>query len=146
MVYQTVPVPEGDVVLSAGGTRVSSPTELQRIVRDAGSGGSLTLHVLRDGTERDVAATLGDRPAGGDAPMAMDFRSPDAPDRKPGPAPRVRALRDRAEIPAGGFLGVQLADLTPQMRSYFGVGADEGVMIAEVEKDAPAANVVHTRV
>lgn len=33
---------------------------------------------------------------------------------------------------AGGFLGVQLTDLTPELRTHFGVSEDDGVMISRV--------------
>jgi membrane-associated protease RseP (regulator of RpoE activity) len=39
---------------------------------------------------------------------------------------------------AGGFLGVQLTDLTPELRTHFGVGEDSGVMIAKVVEDSAA--------
>jgi membrane-associated protease RseP (regulator of RpoE activity) len=39
---------------------------------------------------------------------------------------------------AGGYLGVQLTDLTPELRTHFGVGEDTGVMIAKVVEDSPA--------
>ena len=38
----------------------------------------------------------------------------------------------------GGFLGVQLTDLTPELRSHFGVPEDEGVMVGRVVDDSPA--------
>ncbi len=38
----------------------------------------------------------------------------------------------------GGFLGVQLTDLTPELRQHFGVAADEGVMVAKVVDDSAA--------
>ncbi len=38
----------------------------------------------------------------------------------------------------GGFLGVQLTDLTPELRAHFGVATDEGVMVAKVVDDSPA--------
>ena len=37
-----------------------------------------------------------------------------------------------------GFIGVQLTELTPELRTYFGVG-DSGVMVGSVESDGPAA-------
>lgn len=39
----------------------------------------------------------------------------------------------------GGFLGVQLAELTPELRTHFGVSDDAGVMISRVIDDSPAA-------
>jgi membrane-associated protease RseP (regulator of RpoE activity) len=37
-----------------------------------------------------------------------------------------------------GFLGVALADLTPELRSHFGVPEEAGVMVAKVEPGSPA--------
>jgi hypothetical protein len=39
---------------------------------------------------------------------------------------------------AGGYLGVRLTDLTPELRTHFGVGEDNGVMISKVIEDTPA--------
>ena len=38
----------------------------------------------------------------------------------------------------GGFLGVQLTELTPELRSHFGVSTDEGVMVAKIVDDSAA--------
>ncbi|HEY4562012.1 MAG TPA: PDZ domain-containing protein [Thermoanaerobaculia bacterium] len=37
-----------------------------------------------------------------------------------------------------GYLGVALTDLTPELRSHFGVPDDAGVMVAKVEPGSPA--------
>lgn len=39
----------------------------------------------------------------------------------------------------GGFLGVQMAELTPELRLHFGVAENAGVMISKVVDDSPAA-------
>ena len=39
----------------------------------------------------------------------------------------------------GGFLGVQLAELTPDLRTHFGVDPAAGVMVSEVVDGSPAA-------
>jgi membrane-associated protease RseP (regulator of RpoE activity) len=39
----------------------------------------------------------------------------------------------------GGFIGVQLVDLTPELRAHFGVPDDAGVMVSAVSEDGPAA-------
>ena len=43
---------------------------------------------------------------------------------------------------SGGYLGVSLVDLTPELRDHFGVPDDLGVMIGRVEQDTttPGAN------
>ena len=38
----------------------------------------------------------------------------------------------------GGYLGVQIQDLTDQLRDYFKVKGDGGVLVSEVVKDSPA--------
>lgn len=38
-----------------------------------------------------------------------------------------------------GFLGVQLTDLTPELRRHFGANEDQGVLVAKVVEDSPAA-------
>lgn len=37
-----------------------------------------------------------------------------------------------------GFLGINLTDLTPELRAHFGVPEGEGVMVAKVEAGSPA--------
>jgi hypothetical protein len=39
----------------------------------------------------------------------------------------------------GGYLGVQLTDLTPELRRHFGVPEESGVMISGVSEEGPAA-------
>ncbi len=39
----------------------------------------------------------------------------------------------------GGFLGVMLAQLTPELRSHFGAPEDAGVMVSKVVAESPAA-------
>jgi len=39
---------------------------------------------------------------------------------------------------AGGFLGVQIQDITDQLRDYFKVKGDGGVLVTEVVEDSPA--------
>ena len=41
-------------------------------------------------------------------------------------------------IGAGGFLGIQLTELTPELRAHFGVPEDEGVMVGKVVEDSAA--------
>ena len=39
----------------------------------------------------------------------------------------------------GGFIGVQLVDLTPELRAHFGIPENAGVMVSAVSEDGPAA-------
>ena len=51
------------------------------------------------------------------------------------PAPRA----PRAPRLSGGYLGVELVDLTPELREHFGAPRDVGVMVGRVEPGSPAA-------
>ncbi|HEX9726715.1 MAG TPA: PDZ domain-containing protein [Vicinamibacteria bacterium] len=61
--------------------------------------------------------------------------SPDEPER-------IGRHRDAVYFLAGspgrGYLGVQLLNLTPELRGHFGVSEDAGVMVAKVEPGSPA--------
>ncbi|MEO8277720.1 MAG: PDZ domain-containing protein [Thermoanaerobaculia bacterium] len=63
-------------------------------------------------------------------------RAPEAP-RAPR-APREPGRRDHGRT-VGGYLGVELVDLTPELRKHFGVAGEAGVMIGRVEPESPAA-------
>ena len=66
-----------------------------------------------------------------------------------GDDPRVVLLRNKGEAPSyisldrfmsqRGYLGVGLTDLTPELRDYFGIDSDYGVLVNRVEEDSPAA-------
>ncbi len=43
-------------------------------------------------------------------------------------------------VGGGGYLGVQIQDITDQLRDYFKVKGDGGVLVSEVVKESPAEN------
>jgi hypothetical protein len=49
-----------------------------------------------------------------------------------------RVYRYLAEPLGRGYLGVQLLNLTPELRIHFGISEDAGVMVAKVEPGSPA--------
>lgn len=53
----------------------------------------------------------------------------------PPSAPRA----PRAPRLSGGYLGIELVDLTPELREHFGAARDAGVMVGRVEPGSPAA-------
>jgi hypothetical protein len=67
------------------------------------------------------------------APMALPPGAPSAPVApRPPRAPRAPRL-------SGGYLGVELVDLTPELRQHFGAPRELGVMVGRVEPGSPAA-------
>jgi len=59
---------------------------------------------------------------------------PETPPAAPGDMV-VRIERDHHR----GYLGVELIEMTPELREHFGAPRDAGVLIGKVEKDSPAA-------
>lgn len=50
----------------------------------------------------------------------------------------INNLVGKQAVKTGAFLGVRIQKLTDQLRKYFGVGKDSGVLITEVVKGSPA--------
>ena len=69
-------------------------------------------------------------PASASEPAAESATRPARPPRPPRPL-LVTGKR--------GFLGVDLLELTPELRRHFGVEGDGGVLVAHVEEGSPAA-------
>lgn len=85
-------------------------------------------------------------PAPTPAPAAPDPRpgaerelAPRAEPRPALPARAPRAPRAPHAVSEGGYLGVELLDLTSELRAHFGAPAEEGVMISRVVAGSPAA-------
>ena len=67
-------------------------------------------------------------------------RAATAPPAPPAPiAPPVAPGAPRAPRLSGGYLGVELVDLTPELREHFGAPREVGVMVGRVEAGSPAA-------
>jgi PDZ domain len=81
--------------------------------------------------------------------LATAAGSPPGDSAAPGAHPRPRemwVLGGEGDEPiqfrgffGGGFLGVSLLHLTPELRTHFGVPEDAGVMVSQVVPDSPAA-------
>ena len=70
-------------------------------------------------------------PASAPTPAARPSAAP-LPSPAPPRAPRAPRL-------TGGYLGVELVDLTPELREHFGAPREVGVMVGRVEAGSPAA-------
>ncbi len=107
----------GDVIRSVNGRPVDEWTELPPIIGAMSPGTRITLGVMRDGRERDIAVTLAplQEGAAGDTPRF------DEPQRPGGSASGSNAL---------GIVG---QDLDAQDRRQLGLDKDEGVGVARVQ-------------
>jgi serine protease Do len=55
-------IKRGDIITSFNGTKVTSSTQLRNLVAEAKPGSEAKVQVLRDGQEKDLTVTLGERP------------------------------------------------------------------------------------
>jgi serine protease Do len=130
-----------DVIIKWNGEAIESARELSRHIRETPAGRSVRLGVLRNGSEMEVAVTLGSR---GDysnyigvAPIA-----PVAPGAPIAPRARIAAM---SAIPARVYvreryqLGISLQSMSPQLAEYFGLQNRNGTLVTFVHPDSAAA-------
>jgi membrane-associated protease RseP (regulator of RpoE activity) len=83
-----------------------------------------------------------DRDDDGDVVEVEAPDPPETPETPEAPLPPRAPLAPRVRVrglDAGSYLGVRLLDITPELRAHFGAPKEAGVLVAEVEKDSPAA-------
>jgi serine protease Do len=107
-----------DVIVMFDGKEVTDSGALVRIVGGTPVGSTVKAIVLRDGKRMSIDVVLGQRPD-----------------------PNTLAQRDEpAEPEQQGLLGMQLSEITPDMRSDMNLSDDvSGVLLLSVEVDSPAA-------
>jgi S1-C subfamily serine protease len=106
----------GDRVVKLGSDEVRDVGKFLQTVGTKKPGEKLTLGVMRDGKEQNLTVTLGEWPA--------------------------RTARAFPAPPGGlhpAFIGVQMQDLTPELKDRLKVQADAGAVITDVVPDSPAA-------
>ena len=124
-----------DLVVEFDGEQVRSARHLVRLVRETATGRSVKATLVRDKARRNVELVPTDS-----ASIVVDG---DAIQRQVERAtrdlPRLRFDFDPDDFVRGGRqrLGVQLMQLSDQLAGYFGV--KDGVLVAAVEADSPAA-------
>ena len=105
----------GDIITAVNGETVESVDDVRAALENKNPGDRVTFSVRRDNQEEEIDVTLGAR-AG-----VMQIPSQAAPGR------RMQA-----------YLGVELADITPEVRRELGLLRDQGVAIVQVDSDGPA--------
>ena len=117
-------VEPGDVIISFDGKDVKDTRELVRLVGYSDVGKTVRVVVLRDGETKTLKVTLGRRE---DAVASEGTGSSGGMDQQQAPEPRA-------------LLGLQLSELTSDMRDQLGLGTDaQGLVVVAVEPDSEAA-------
>ena len=128
----------GDVITEFNGLPVIGVMQFTRLVRETPVGRTVNVKVLRSGQERTLTLTTAERQRGD-----RDFRfviPDDLPDLS-GLGDRIRDAIPRVHVISSvPRLGIRVDSMTDQLREFFGVDQDEGVLVAEVEEDSAAAD------
>ncbi len=105
----------GDIITAINGDAVTDARDMQMRVARLRPDQEVTFTVWRDERQQEITVRIGEMPE--------DFAA--------APAPRQQE--------ADPAIGLQLADLTPELRERFGVPGDvQGVVIADVASGSPA--------
>ena len=108
-----------DIITAVDGSRVTTAQQLRNAIRNKKIGQPVTLDVFRKGKSLQVKIS----PAEWIEPIATVAKD------KATPPPEANSAT----------LGVTIQALTKELAAQFGVDAAEGVLVAAVEKDSPAA-------
>jgi S1-C subfamily serine protease len=111
-----------DVITAVDGRSVKTVDDVRGALEDKSPGDRATFSVRRDGQEEEVAVTLG----------RLGEALPEQPLQ---PTPPDEGNRQHMVSP---YLGVRLANVTPEIQKELGLPGSGGVAIVEVEKGGPA--------
>jgi serine protease Do len=131
-----------DVIVKWNGEAIESASELSRHIRETPAGRNVRLGVIRNGSESEIAVTLGDR-----ADYLAHIRAERASE---GAKFTARPARVRVEwqnpdremrlrIGRGYRMGVSLQSMSPQLAEYFGLVNRNGALVGFVHPDSAAA-------
>lgn len=111
----------GDVIRSVNGSAINSYSDLPPLIGALPPGSKVRIQVIRDGKEREVAATLTE--------LSEDAQA--AANR-----PAGGSNDGVTQTGANALLGVEVADLTAPQRRQLGLDAGEGVRVTRVNGQA----------
>lgn len=118
---------KGDLITRVGTEAVQNYEQLEKVLAAHKPGQKLPVTVTRNGKEKTVQVTLGER-GNSSAAMAQQF------EQQQGNAPRPR-LGSRPSA----YIGVEAEPLTPEMAHQMGIQAEHGAVVRNVTPDSPAA-------
>lgn len=121
-------IEEEDVVVELDGRKISSTSQLTRLIKKHSPGDEITLKLVREGQDNTITVILGKPPKGGRTMPKTFFGDLGVPGHN---------YLSLAYF-SGNRIGVKVQSLSEQLGQYFGVEDGEGVLITEVEEDMPA--------
>jgi len=119
---------EDDVIIRVDGSKITDSRELVEMIDESRPGDEITLTIMRDNKELELAVTLGKRP-GQDKSIWITN----------GPYSKTEDyFFSMYSDQMGSYIGVSMLDLTRQLGDFFGIDKGRGALIIEVREDSPA--------
>lgn len=106
---------QGDIVIAINGESVIDVADLRNKIAMTPPNSDLKLRILRDSQEKELVVTVGEQPAD------------------------ITSIAKKMTGSTLSELGLSLQDLTKEVAEQFGYTKDQGVLIADVEAESPAA-------
>jgi serine protease Do len=111
---------KGDVIIAVEGNAIENPTHLRHVIGMVKPDSTVAVTLMREGEKLDIPVTLVERTGEG---VHRSFGQSPPSDKKG----------------QTGWKGLSLQNLTEELAEAFGYELDEGLLIAGVEPDSPAA-------
>jgi membrane-associated protease RseP (regulator of RpoE activity) len=118
----------GDLILSVDGQVVKTPEQLKSVVEAKAPGTTVTITFDRGDQEMRATVKLGEAPAG----AQIEATPPPAGQQPP-------AARAPGQGLGRGELGVQIQNITPQLKQRYNLTRDSGIVVTNVVAGSPAA-------
>jgi S1-C subfamily serine protease len=132
---QQAGIRRGDTVAAVNGVPVAGGEAFVRAIRELAPGATVELSVSRPGeAPRRVSVAATERPA----------KDPETACQNPRVRIFVPSVSDHIHPHKvrSPYVGVLVQEMTPELREYFGVGRDAGVLVVQVDGEGPAAGAV----
>jgi serine protease Do len=139
-----------DLITGLNGRMVASGEALHRMIRDAGAGVVVTLAVFRNGSPLTVRAKLANQqelerqalarvnaPPPEDETIVSGFTETYSVDPQPAPAKSQTFITSMLHTPP--FTGLVVEAMQPQLASFFGAPAGQGLLVQAVDSGSPGA-------
>ncbi|MFC2172497.1 PDZ domain-containing protein [Acidobacteriota bacterium] len=117
-----------DIIVKVDDKEIVGLKGLLSYLKDKSPGDAVNVWVLRGDDEKNFAVVLGEKPH--DIKKMIKKH-----DKQLMIAPHPL---EHMDVTKRGYIGVQIQDLTPELREYFGADADTGILISGVNEDTPA--------
>lgn len=142
---------DNDVIVRFNGEEVTSTRKLTRLIGEVAPDHQVRITVLRNGSEREISATLGKRPGMTFSEGMFRTTVPSVPSIPSVPSvPRVWTYPEGTVITPEKFgefysfgaarqIGVSVSTLGKQLGDYFGVAEGKGLLINNVRENSAAS-------